>query len=173
MDIIQDAGVKQWVCVPSIMHSGTRFVCEEVLKGYRHHPFLHPQRPKGYFRQHTTELPMTDIEPWMNKYPSIVPMRHPARIAKSFMDREHVGQIDYLKQWRTMIALSQRYQLTYFHVDLPDISPYLMRAEILLGHAVSPDRSRVIGEHGNAACDLEIGSAWVTDWIMDFYYSTL
>jgi len=163
------------VCVPSIMHSGTRFVLNQVLRGYKDQNLEHPEPkyPFSLYRCHITPDAIQKLIPFMDMYPSIVPMRHPARIAKSFRDRG-LSYEDYLSQWHALMELSLVYEFVYFHIDLPSIIPYCGRAAKLLGvRQLKVDRNKKYTDHFNIDAPLEGNMDWVDEQILEFYWETI
>lgn len=98
------------IFMPSIMHTGTTF-CERWLFG---------AGPISLLRLHTDhrrlEAIIGELEQ-IDKYDAVVvPLRHPARVLRSFMKRGRTWE-SYVEQWNEMMVFIAPLNPHYIHID--------------------------------------------------------
>jgi len=165
------------ICIPTIRHSGTRLICKKVFAGWK---LANPIKPiiKGgnhIIAGHVYEPSLEYMIKYASKYPSIVPLRHPVRIWKSFVDRE-LGYDYYYDHWMNMAKRISGFNPTYVHIDRPSIRDIeLNKFEGRIGMALKHDWSTDSSVSDNGNEDYLISHyelQKIPDVIMKFYEST-
>lgn len=166
------------VCVPSIRHSGTRLVTKHILSDFVP---VNPRQPIPndgkchVITGHVTEPSLEYMNHYMQNFPSIVPMRHPASIWKSFADRD-MSYDFYFDHWLNLMELYAEYPMAIVHVDRHDRDYYLNEASKFLGVPLSTTwpNDATTGDCGNAEIVVtDLMASKIPSIIMDFYQSTL
>lgn len=136
--------VKRIFVVPTVMHSGTHFTFSLfgslgrwTISGIDTIDDDFKQTPDDVNHvlfYHMLDQVMDTIEKVMDKYPSVIPLRHPARIYESWYRRIGVRmwadpEKDNLnKQMRNLINIADKYDPTYILIDSDKKDRWLERA---------------------------------------------
>lgn len=120
------------VCCPSVPHCGHHFLMYRMFTdkaqsreyGWR---ILAPKLPphielNTVYAAHFDPMWMPHWHRLVSRYPVIVPLRHPARVAASYAGRTTVRSMrgDWVSQWDRMLSLSTDNWL-FLHLDDPAI----------------------------------------------------
>lgn len=74
--------------VPSVHHTGTKTICNSLLKDYEGINQQDPNPPEvGKIRIHIDEAFLSDLDRWLDRAISIVPLRHPRSVAQGWKNR--------------------------------------------------------------------------------------
>lgn len=103
--------------VASVHHTGTMLVFDDILAGF---PIIDPQDHSehewGKVQIHLEERFLEDLEWWLKRVPTIVPLRHPREVAIGWKvrakRREELGE-----QWKLLKEVIDPYQPHYLPVD--------------------------------------------------------
>ena len=112
------------VCLPSVMHTGTHLMIEGYFDAPQLFRACSPNRtkkvPEGVhilYRYHTIGIKMEFWGDKLERYPIVVPMRHPESVWKSFSRRGQKSYDSYIDQWKTLIEQVHPLNPMYVHVD--------------------------------------------------------
>ncbi len=124
-----------FIVVPSVHHTGTKFVYEELLND------LAPGERK--LRMHCEDRFREDLHMLCSMYPAIVPLRHPRTMAEGWKTRG-----------KSLDELNRQWLVLEEEVDFYD--PYYLPLD-------SPDRDRYLTEI-NKALKLSMRTDWSNKW---------
>lgn len=178
--------------VPSVMHTGTRLLTIEILKGtrggkynlddykYTNIPPMCGDTDDGDDHLHVGHVFSENMDLWreaMRKFPTIVPLRHPSRVLESYRRRGKSEDV-YKSQWDNLISLVKDFKVLYLHADMPNIrDDELKNISELAGWNVSSDfpaTKKTGSEYGTH--DLTISDELLSDTpkeYIDFYMETV
>lgn len=108
------------ILVPSVHHTGTKLVYNELLKGF---PEInqqdHSDHVWGKIRIHIDEAFLEDLHWWLKRVPAIVPLLHPRKVAIGWKvrakRREELGE-----QWKMLKEEIDPYGPYYLPIDAED-----------------------------------------------------
>lgn len=162
------------IVLPTIMHTGNTLM-QEII-GYEVIGCAQePRSDDTVIHAHTTNSLYDQLEKCMDKYPSIIPMRHPARVWRSFQQRDSGKTMKtYREQFGCMVELTEGRNVSYIHVDQPELrDTELDQASRRLGinnKTAWPIVNSVAGTH-----ELDITNdmvAEIPEWILEYYKRT-
>lgn len=119
------------IVVPTIMHSGTHVLRDNILRDRAYHSeedsILGKRGNPKMLGFHLTECNRFINE--LEKYPVITTLRHPRRVRESFRRREEkrtrsrypYNQKYFDLQWREMIDRISKTDVLYVHIDEPEV----------------------------------------------------
>ncbi len=144
----------------SVPHTGSQFLFEYVLGDLGR--VEEPSDGGGFFFRHISFQHAALIRSYAKKYPCIVPMRHPMKVALSYKKRRESLQ-PMFEGFRMLVTAIDPLKPYYLPIDVPDRQNWLDRINTDLGLELRTDWA-VIGEHDplgppGRLCSTEI--AWV------------
>lgn len=107
------------ICVPTIRHSGTRLMTQMMLKaGLRGGNPFNPDSTKYpcFFVGHVNGESYKYMMRVSRTCKVMSPMRHPARIWKSFKDRDMSMEL-FKESWNNFMIFYREYHMPIVHVD--------------------------------------------------------
>ncbi len=115
------------IVVPSIHHTGTNFVLQNLLRKFATHPNTIASLPPEQSKVHVHVEPslVGQLDHWVRlMYPMLVPIRHPASVARSWKARgkpvsEMVGQ------WQMLIDQVAPFKPSYLPLDVDNREDWL------------------------------------------------
>ena len=143
------------IVVPSVHHTGTKFVYRYLLADEKGWEFVTPNpdttmayyKPdgsprtgdKGKVRIHIDPPLMHRIHAWMADFPSIVPLRHPRNVAQSWKNRfKSFAELG--EQWRLLKEEVDKYNPYYLPLNDSELkNEFLKKIEIGLKIEVEYD----------------------------------
>ena len=121
------------ILVPSVHHTGTKLVHNELLKGW---PQInqqdHTEHSCGRIRIHLDEPFLEDVKYWLQRVPAIVPLRHPRKVALGWK-RRHKLLTRLGEQWKALKEIVDPYGPYYLPIDHEDRDAWLKKIERGLG----------------------------------------
>ena len=183
---------------PSIMHSGTHLLKQNILKDFKYWPY--DERLDGDFQAgvHYVTHVNERQEDWMSRGDHIVsPMRHPARILASFQSRnrpitmedtkERIKHLephmfsmgmkegaDYESQWKNLAYFMDRYDINFIHIDADDRDEQVEKFGKKIGRDLHCDWP--VDNNSGARCgnhDKPIEECpQPPEWVMEIYRGT-
>lgn len=107
------------IVVVSMHHSGTHFVLEHLLADYPRIGNEIGEAVPAKFKVHKHCEPenVNALEWWLQRYPCIVPLRHPAKMVASWATRDGKPMAELKRQYAMLEFLDQRYRLNYLPLD--------------------------------------------------------
>ena len=101
------------IILPTVPHTGTNLVNSHILGKYK----KIKNGRKVLFR-HIDAQTLKFLVPFLEKYPAIVPLRHPRSCAVSWKAREK-SVFDMLDCWKILIESIDQYNPFYLPIDRP------------------------------------------------------
>jgi len=126
-----EGGLPPVVLLPSIQHTGSRFVRWDILKRYEHAQ-LYENPSEGFCKRTVYYEHMGDsrksyrFRRLLPLYPTIVPLRHPRRVFKSWIDRGQNVE-DCINEWVNLIEIVIPHNPYYLPIDSVDREVYLQK----------------------------------------------
>ena len=113
------------IVLPAVQHTGSRFVNNDLLKDYDPATFHEEPTGKTVYHDHlgSNRVP-SKFTKLLDKYPAIVPLRHPRRVFKSWIDRKQ-NIIDCIDEWENLLKYIDPYDPYYLPIDSIDRDIYL------------------------------------------------
>jgi len=120
------------IVAPTCMHTGSHFVFEYL---FGHLPKLNMQFPNygatdGLYFNHLIDRNIAMFKPLMEKYPVVVPLRHPLVVAASHTAK--LRSLDH-RQWINLAETVDSFNPYYLPVDRPDRNDYMIALNKGLG----------------------------------------
>lgn len=145
------------VCVPTVMHTGTHVIRNQVFSGFQeiHFKGLGFQGNKGQVVGHLLNNTVCHWIKAFDKFGNIfMPIRHPSRVLESFRRRDKCERF-YREQWDLFLEIGAAYDITYLHIDdLALRDKQVVRISEQIGMPVTPSWELEGSEHGTH--DMEI-----------------
>lgn len=141
------------VVVASVPHTGTRFVFEHLLKG-RHRCGEHPC-DDGFSVYHTDGRHKKRLIALAGQFPTIVPMRHPAKVAQSWAVNRSKNPDYYAPDrlraaFHSLVTDIDPLKPLYLPIDAPNRDEYLAKINAELGLGLDTGWP-VVGESDKSA----------------------
>lgn len=113
------------IVLPAIQHTGSRFVRYDLLKGYSSAGLSEAPNGKTVYHDHlgNKRKPYKFTE-LLEKYPAIVPLRHPRRVFKSWITRKQSID-DCINEWDNLLEIVVPHNPYYLPVDSTDRDLYI------------------------------------------------
>jgi hypothetical protein len=130
------------VVVASVHHTGTNFVFQELLKGLKQIGMAYSKhyRPpdNAFTRIHCDMQQSPYLHWWVSRFPTIVPLRHPASVAVSWKAREK-SMWALENQWEILREMVAPYNPIYLPIDVDDRQSWLDKLNERLGMNIQTD----------------------------------
>ena len=116
---------KQIVTVASVHHTGTQFITHEILKTFEARSLDHRNLVAGpaakdiWIRIHCEPQSIDRLGYWCSSRATIVPLRHPAKVAASWKARgKDLSRL--VAQWNILKNIVDEHDPMYLPIDVPD-----------------------------------------------------
>lgn len=157
------------ILVPSVHHTGTKLVYDELLEGF---PVGEPKERSGELwvkvRIHLEKQFLDDLIWWLDRVPAIVPLRHPRTVAKGWKFR--AKRLEVLgEQWQMLKEKVDPYDPFYLPIDQDDRDKWLGRIGEELKWKFTTDWP-VIGSCGQSADLNDKDEGLVKSWMEDGFF---
>ena len=122
------------IVLPTVPGTGSNFVLRDILKGYTKLQNERGHKGDGVVFSHIDPKSkvLELLKPFLEKYPAIVPLRHPLSCAKSWKSRRRPIS-EMMKYWENLIQNMDPYDPYYLPIDQDDRDEYLARINKSLG----------------------------------------
>ena len=166
------------VCVPTIMHTGTHFIIEELLKDFKYSSLLHnqvipdliPNDDTKCFLHVNDDFHVKNRGDFLSSVTLIVPLRHPHRVLKSFIHRGRELSA-YKEQWDNMINLVAPLNPMYLHIDNDIRDEQLALINKTLGKEFHTDWRVIYSAAGTT--EMKVDDSVPPKEYIDFYYMAM
>lgn len=158
------------ILVPSVHHTGTKTVFNDMLKGWTVINQQDPNPPDdGKIRIHIDKAFLEDLDYWLKRAKTIVPLRHPRSVAIGWKRRwKPLTLLDW--QWNWLKENVDPYNPYYLPVDQEDRDSWLLKINKGLGTDFKTDWP-VIGHSEAPLRELEEKDEYlVRSWMEDGFF---
>ena len=138
--------IKRLVVIPSVWHSGTHFMTDQVVPDFTAHHFDHrgwiAGSPRGdiQVRCHCEPEFAKSLQRWGKEGQCLVPMRHPILVAQSWKARGKTGRfLELAAQWKLLKDHIAPHDPLYLPIDSPDRENWLDKIRNFLNSEIQTD----------------------------------
>ena len=149
--------IKRLVVIPSVWHTGTHFMVDQVVPDFTPHHFDHRTwiagSPVGdiQVRCHCEPAYENSLKRWGKEAQCLVPIRHPMSVAESWKARGKVNRFSELaEQWMLLKKYISPHNPLYLPVDSPDRESWLEKIRIFLDSDIQTDWPVVMSSNKSA-----------------------
>ena len=126
------------ILVPTIPHTGTKLLANDILRDYDHNALINTPGPRDKIDDHIYPEKMTRWKDLLEQYPAIVPLRDPISLAVSW-ERRNKDLGDMCVMWYIPVEVVDRYNPHYLPIDSVNRNEYLDRINRSLGLKLNTD----------------------------------